>query len=349
MLRAMLWPRRVWWVTLDRSGRTASTLTRDTLTEHTPVEKSWGGECVSCGAPTTDEQCSTCAAAQARHASAALVLGAAGVLFGVAAAFGFPLLWPRAPLLGHVFAACFAALLPVLGLASTSRRRALWGSPPRVWRLADVGGIVERGELAARLASGRRARSLWLPPIVYRVHWWPLPALAALCALLAHGWQHPRLWVINLTAEPLQLLVDGQFEAALAPAGLDVARAVVVLRLPRGEHSFATRTADGRVVTTVNGRLESGKDHLYAPASAERCFWLELTGYGRDVGHALQPLTSRERFFVIDAEVDAWFAESPAPPASDRRSSGGTLTSLRQSPCPLAPESVRRAASAIGP
>jgi hypothetical protein len=329
MLRAMLWPRRVWWVTLDRIAL--------------------AGECVSCGAATTDEQCSTCAAAQARHASAALVLGGAGVLFGVATALGLPLLWPRVPLLLHVLAACAAALVPVAGLASMSRPRALWGSPPGVWSLADVGCVVERGELAVRLASGgRRARSLWLPPIVYRVYWWPLPALAALLAVLAHGWHHPRLWVINLTAEPLRLLVDGEFEAALAPVGLAAADAALELRLPRGEHSFAALDTDGRVVATVRTRLESGTDHLYAPASTDRCFWLELTGYGRDASHAVRPLVSDARFFVIDADVDAWFVESPAP-GSDRRSTGGTLTSLRQSPCALAPESVRRATSAAGP
>jgi hypothetical protein len=338
MLRSMLWPRRIWWVSLGRHGLAGSDrLEADDL-------------CSSCGAPTVDKQCSTCAAALGRHASAAFLLGAASVLLGVSAALVFPLLWPRAALGWHLLAACAAAFAPVAGLGSSPRPSALWGSPPTVWPLG-VGVVVERRELAERLAAGRgrAARALWLPPIVYRLRWWTLPALALGLALLAHGWHHPRLWVINLTPEPLRLLVDGEPERALDPAGLDAARALAVVRLPRGEHVLAAVDAEGHVLGSVRVRLESGKDHLYAPASTERCFWLELTGYGKDTTQSVRPLVSEARFFTLDTDVDAWFGESHEPPGSDRRSSGGTLTALRQSPCARAPEAVRRATSAVGP
>ena len=74
-----------------------------------------------------------------------------------------------------------------------------------------------------------------------------------------------------------------------------------------------------------------------------------LTGYGRDATRSVRPLVSGARFFALDTDVDSWFVASPEPPAFDRRSSGGTLTALRQSPCARAPESVRAATSAIGP
>jgi hypothetical protein len=247
---------------------------------------------------------------RAARAELSLALGAGAVLIGVAVALGFPLLWPRAPLAGHTLAACFAACLPLVAGS--------WAAPRK--KLSEV----ERG-------------------------WWLSPVLAFGLALLAYYWHHPRLWVINLTTEPLRLLVDGEPEANLDPAGLDAARAAMELRLPRGEHVLSALDGQNRIVASVNAELSSGRDHLYAPASIERCFWLELTGYGRDATHLVRPLLSRARFFALDTDVDAWFAESPEPPGADRRSSGGTLTALRQSSCARAPEAVQQAASAIGP
>jgi hypothetical protein len=250
---------------------------------------------------------------QARQADVSLPFAATGLLVAVTVALVFPLLWPRASLPWHLLAACVAALLPLGALGA-------WAAPP---------------EQAA--------------PDVHRGLFWLLPVLALGLSLLAYGWHHPRLWAINLTAEPLRLLVDGEPEVSLEPAGVDAARVAVELRLPRGEHELTALDARNQVVATLRARLSSGRDHLYAPASNERCFWLELTRYGRDATQVIVPLVSEARFFALDSDVDAWFAESPEPPGSDRRSSGGTLTVLRQSPCARAPEAVRRAASAVRP
>jgi hypothetical protein len=330
----MLWPRRVWWVALDAAGLAPR------------------AECMGCGQPraaAANGYCSTCLGEQARHAGTALVRGATGVLFGVVIALGFPLLWPRAPLAWHLIAAGAGSLLPLAGLRS--RPRALGGAARRVWPLAGIGAFVEHPELAERLAaeSGSRPRALWLPPIAYRLRWWLLPALALGLALLADGWHHPRLWVINLSRERLWLLIDGEREVALEPAGIDARRAAVEVRVPRGDHELSAVSTEGRIVATTRARLESGRDHLFAPASAGRCFWLQVTGYGRDATESVTPLLSSSRFFALNTEVDVWFSEAPEPPGADRRSSGGTLTTLRQSPCERAPETVRRAASALRP
>lgn len=330
----MLWPRRVWWVALDGAGLAAR------------------AECLGCGqrlgAPSG--YCSTCLAAQARQAGRGLAFGAASVLFGVVIALGFPLLWPRAALGWQLAAACAGSLLPLAGLGWGASSRAAGGVARRVWPVAGIGAFVEHPELVERLAPGSgAARAWWLPPIAYRVRWWLSPALALGLALLADGWHHPRLWVINLGRERLWLLVDGEREVALEPAGIDARRAAVALRLPRGDHELSVRDAENRVVATTRARLDSGREHLYAPASAGRCFWLQVTGYGRDATESVAPLVSATRFFALDAEVDAWFSDGPEPPGADRRSSGGTLTTLRQSACERAPEAVRRAASAVRP
>jgi hypothetical protein len=332
----MLWPRRVWWVALEGAGLTSR------------------AECMGCGqlrAVTSNGYCSTCLAAQARHAGTALAVGATGVFFGIVIALGFPLLWPRAELGWHLAAAGAGSLLPLGGLRSGSRERALGGAERRVWPLAGIGAIVEHRGLAERLASesGTAPRALWLPPIAYRPRWWLLPALAIGLALLADGWHHPRLWVINLGRERLWLYVDGEREIALEPAGIDARRAMVEVRAPRGDRELSALNAEDRVVATTRARLESGREHLYAPGSAGRCFWLQVTGYGRDATESVSPLVSTSRFFSLNTEVDVWFSDTPASPPADRRSSGGTLTTLRQSPCERAPEAVRRAASAARP
>jgi hypothetical protein len=346
----MLWPRRIWWAP-------------------TPVAAvAWPSECATCGAALKREDgalndpssrasgisdaghpayCSTCLDTHARQAARALSLAAVAVLTAVATALAFPLLEPRASLAGHLLSAAALALLPLAGLGS-ARSLGAWGSAPRVHGLGPLGTCVERRALIGHLRAGRW-RALWLPPIVYRIGWLLIPALAVGLSVLAHDWHHPRLWVINLTRERLWLAVDGVLSAALDPAGNDPARAALELRLPRGERELEAFDEHHQRVASVRAVLQGGREHVYAPASVAFCFWLESTGYGRDATRSIRPLTSDARFFALTTDVDSWFVASPEPPVFDRRSSGGTLTALRQSPCARAPESVRRAGSAMGP
>lgn len=364
----MLWPRRIWWAPA-------------------PVAAiAWPAECATCGAPLRlDDElkrediaqrrdialreddvlhrsssrasvasdaahphyCSTCRDTHARQAAHARALAAVAVLAGIATALAFPLIEPRASLAGHLLATAALALLPLAGLGS-ARSLAAWGSVARVHGLGPFGTCVERRALVGHLHAGRW-RVLWLPPIAYRIGWVLIPALALGLAALAHDWHHPRLWVINLTRERLWLAVDGVLAAALDPAGNDPARAALELRLPRGERELEAFDERHQRVASVRAVLQGGREHLYAPASAAFCFWLESTGYGRDATRSIRPLASGARFFALDIDIDSWFEASPAPPAFDRRSSGGSLTALRQSPCARAPESVRQAGSAIGP
>jgi hypothetical protein len=355
----MLWPRRIWWAPADVAA----------------IE--WPAECATCGArlpgaPETQRPaaraqgehrassrataasdaahpsyCSTCRDAHARQAAHARALAAVSVLAAVAAALALPLLEPRASLPAHLLAAAALALLPIAGLGS-ARRLSAWGSAPRVFGLGPLGTCVERRAIIGHLRAGPW-RALWLPPIAYRIGWSLIPALAVGLSVLSHRWHHPRLWVINLGRERLWLAVDGALAAALDPAGNDPGRAALELRLPRGERELAAFDERHQRVASVRVVLEAGRDHLYAPASAAFCFWLEATGYGRDATRTIQPLSSATRFFALSTDIDSWFVPSPEPPAFDRRSSGGTLTALRQAPCARAPESVRQATSAIGP
>lgn len=351
----MLWPRRIWWAPADVAA----------------IE--WPAECATCGAglqkgglqngglhvPDSSSRaseasdaahpvyCSTCRDTHARQAARALAFGAIAVLTGIVTALALPLLEPQASLAGHVLAAAALALLPLAGLGS-ARPIGAWGSAPRVHGLGPLGTCVERRVLIGHLRAGRW-RVLWLPPIAYRIGWLLVPLLAVVLSVLTHDWHHPRLWIINLTRDRLWLAVDGVLTAALDPAGNDPARAALELRLPRGARALEAFDERHQRVASVRAVLEGGREHLYAPASAAFCFWLESTGYGRDATRSIRPLSSDARFFALDTDVDSWFVASPEPPAFDRRSSGGTLTALRQSLCVRAPESVQRAESANGP
>jgi hypothetical protein len=95
-------------------------------------------------------------------------------------------------------------------------------------------------------------------------------------------------------------------------------------------------------VAKVDARLLSGKNHLFAPASDEYCFWLETSRYGRGGGDTeRRPLAGEERFWVLPDGIDGFFAPPPAPPAVASSLSGGSITVLRQAPCDRAPQEVR--------
>jgi hypothetical protein len=325
----MLWPRRVWWVAGD--------ITRQPMPP----------ECAGCGAPAAPSPegargaarvpyCSTCRDAHARYDAVALAL---------------PLFWPRASLGAHLAMAAIAALLPLAALGVAARYPRRVGAARSLWPVLGSGCVVERHELAVRLAScsQRPPRALRLPPFAYRVGWWSVPGLALVLAALAFAWHHPRLRVLNLAGERIELFVDAAFEASIDPVRQRDADSVITLRLSRGEHWLEARDARGRTLAEARGELLGGREHLYAPGGSDECFWLEVTGYGRDETRDVLPLAAPSRFFSIETDVDTWLSENPEPSSGDRRSSGGTLTALRHSPCGRAPEAVRHGASALGP
>ena len=85
--------------------------------------------------------------------------------------------------------------------------------------------------------------------------------------------------------------------------------------------------------------LQAGRRHLYAPGSADICFWLETTSYGREQKRPDKvPLQGEVRFWVLPEEVNGWFMPSPPAPEG-ARATGGSTTVLRQGPCEDAPDS----------
>jgi len=347
----MLWPRRVWWLAgelpVSAPACCVGCAAELGVARDSPSNDGASNDGAHTDAPIS-LYCSTCQHEHERQRDATRMATALAVLSGAVCALGLPLLRSETGLAGHLLATLLAAALPLAGLALPSSRLGGLGWPPRIWPIGRIGAVIEGAALADTLArSGIRCRGVWLPPVAYR----PGVALVAVLALALAGtgyaWHHPRVWVLVLGSAPLTLSVDGAVLARLEPAQPGVAEGLP-LRLPSGTRHLSARDDAGRVVADATATLSPGREHLFAPGGADECFWLERTGYGRDTTRDAVPLRSASRFFTLDASLDGWLSGSSPPPASDRRSTGGTLMLLRHSTCPRAPEPVR-AASAAGP
>lgn len=192
------------------------------------------------------------------------------------------------------------------------------------------------GELARGNSAELRAARLSGPPFPFWLALGPVSALV----MAPLGWylHHPVVRILDLNETRIVVTVDGRPLASVEPTSSESALAGVEVRLPAGEHELVATSPDGAEVHRARVRIQSGRRHLYAPAGTRHCFWLEETRYGRlgsELG-AIDPLTGRERFWVLPRRVDTWFAPNPEPTA-DRQSSGGVLVALRQAPCSEAP------------
>jgi hypothetical protein len=128
------------------------------------------------------------------------------------------------------------------------------------------------------------------------------------------------------------------------PTSAESPRAGVEMRVPSGQREFSVEDPAGRRVSQSLVKVVAARDHLYAPASREYCFWLETSGYGRNAPDvSIVPLVGQLRFWVLPGSVDTWFSENPKVSPGDGRSSGGVLTALRQASCADAPDSVVQA------
>lgn len=294
--------------------------------------------------------CDECAEHQSSSAARELGLGLASLLLGLALAAALPLVWPRLSLIGLLLAVGFCSALPLGALLLPRRAPHAPHSArgPAVFsdqtgelccsssRYAECVAELNGGALRARSLRERRP-SAWLCA-------GPLLALGA--AWLSFLVFHPLLRILNLGPERAEVALDGQRLTFVDPTSNESPRAGALLRVPAGAHTLVARSAvDGAELERVSVELRSGSVHLFAIGAEGTCFWLETTGYGREqrAAPSFEVLRSGERFWVLPAGIDGWFA--PNPPASDAnsRSSGGLLTALRQAPCAEAPEEVRSA------
>jgi hypothetical protein len=153
-----------------------------------------------------------------------------------------------------------------------------------------------------------------------------------------HRLHHPLVRIVNLSPQRLSVWVDGKPLAWVEPTSAESSAAGAELRFPAGARVIEARDGQGRTLDAAHVRLVSGAMHFYAPASNGYCFWFEHTHYGRarSFENDIEPLAGPTHFWVLARRVDSWFSPNP-PTADDNRSTGGSLTALRQGPCSVAP------------
>jgi hypothetical protein len=283
--------------------------------------------------------CDDCAkhqgTARARRLSGVLASGLVALSFVLVLPFASPPL-PALALAGVAFV---GALLPVLVVA-------LWPSRRRPGHTADgpAARFVSNGELlcaddrwGAELARSNDASRRLAPWRERRFSFAMLaaPLAAPPLALVAFYVASPVVRVVNVTGDQLVVEVDGARRASLPPTSVESPSAGAELRIPVGEHELVARALDGRVLERAHVVVESGRAHLFAPASEGHCFWLESARYGRNVERSAErePLDGPPHFWSLPTDLGGWCSAPPEAAVAEKRWTGGTVTVLRQAPC----------------
>lgn len=188
------------------------------------------------------------------------------------------------------------------------------------------------------MATLERIRTLLVP----RWRRWRRHVIGGVLLLALGGglWasRAPYFRVINPHAAPVLLFIDGKLRATLPPTSLETPGAGLELRLSPGPHNLLVRTQEGVLLEELSPHLAPNSRYLFVPGESDQCFWVEHTAYGQALPErpALRLLPSEQHLWTLPDEIDAWFFPTP-PPSSDRRSSGGTRTAIRQARCGFEP------------
>ena len=315
-------------------------------------------ECACCGETATSSSavrrasdgaellvgyCAECMAHVGRDGTRTLAVTLSSLLLAGAIGAAWPLLGVSTSLWVHLVVVAAGASLP-LAFAGLVRPRAPEGH--RAWGRAVTWSARElacaRSDYAAALVENNPdTRLLGTTPAPWFSPWMTAgPLLGLIGSLFLHGIYHPTLRVLNLSGERFDLWLDGARVGPVEPSSVESPSAGRELRLTAGQHRLEARGEDGRMLSNVEVTLESGKAHLYAPASDEYCFWLEKRSYGRSrVQIERAPLEAEERFWALPASLDGWFTLPPEPRPGEQALSGGVVTTLRQARCARAPKS----------
>ncbi len=273
--------------------------------------------------------------ARARRLSGALASGLVGLAFVLV----LPLAPRPLPALALAGVAFLAALVPVAVVV-------LWPSRPRAGHAAEGPAVrfVASGELLcaderwgaelARSNGGSRRLAPWREA---RFSFALLaPSLAAPpLALFALNAASPIVRVVNLTGDDLVVEVDGVRRATLAPTSVESPSAGAELRISVGDHELVARALDGHELERAHAVVETGRDHLFAPASEGHCFFVESAGYGRSGERVAErePLEGPPHFWSLPTDLGGWFSAPPESALTETRMTGGTVKVLRHAPC----------------
>ncbi|HVJ17490.1 MAG TPA: hypothetical protein VM686_18815 [Polyangiaceae bacterium] len=285
--------------------------------------------------------CTECMAHAGRDGTRTLAVALASLLLATTVGVAWPLLALTSSLAAHLAVVVCAGLLP-LAFAALVRpsapaghaawgRAVAWSGQKLVCARHDYATALIESNPGARFVGERLAPwfSAWMTAG---------PVLGLIGSTFVHGLYYPSLRVLNLSGERFELLLDGKRVGHVEASSVESPAAGRELSLTAGKHRLQARSESGTVLSNVEVTLKSGKAHLYAPGSAEYCFWLERQSYGRArLEIERTRLVADDYFWTLPADLDGWFTPPPDPGAGEQALSGGVVTTLRQARCAQAP------------
>ncbi len=191
-----------------------------------------------------------------------------------------------------------------------------------------------------------------------RSSWRGRRGLAAVALLVAAGVlggpyvlaRRPTLLVMSTLGAPLVVELDGRVVGEADAVPVETPGAGIWARAWPGQQRLVARRVGGDASAAVYDRvvtLAAWETYLFAPASDEprdalgdqACFFLEHTAYGAATPErpALVALDPRETPWLLPRHLDGLFVPTPRGSPLDRRSTGGTRTTLRQARCGTTP------------
>ncbi len=263
----------------------------------------------------------------------------ASLLFGAAVGLSLPLAAPPPPFALAAGSAALAALLPVLVVALLPRvpARGHTAVGPAVRFLSERELSCANDCYAAELAKLNGVEKRRVTFRERRLSLALLPGLLVcpLLPLLVQGEVAPLVRVVNVTGETLGIELDGERVLLVEPTSVESPAAGGELSVPAGLHTLVARDPEGREIERERVEVRAGRPHLFAPASAGHCFWLETREYGRDAVTevAREPLEGPPYFWALPQNLGGWFLPAPEATKSEARLTGGAVTVLRQGPC----------------
>lgn len=283
--------------------------------------------------------CDDCKKHQGSARAKSLSGGLASGLVGLALALALPLAPSPLRAVALALVTLTGALVPLLVVAFVPRR-------PRAGHAADgpaVRFVSERellcaderwGTELARLNGVTRKLAPWREAR-FSLAMFVAPVLAPALAVAVLHATSPILRVVNLAGDEFVVEIDGTRRASLRPTSVESATSGAELRVPAGDHELVARALDGSVLERARVVVESGRAHLFAPASVGQCFWLETVGYGRsgERESERQALEGPPHFWSLPDDIGGWFSAPPEAELAGTRSTGGTVTVLRHAPC----------------
>lgn len=144
--------------------------------------------------------------------------------------------------------------------------------------------------------------------------------------------------IVSTSGAPIAVTIDGGSRREVPNVAAETPGAGVRVSVFAGTHRLVATPADGGEPEVVEVRVQGGQTYLWAPLATDQCFFIEHEAYGRAKPERppLDALPDTSRFWPVP-RVDAWFVPTPRSSESDRRSTGGGRTVVRQARCGTTP------------